>query len=48
MRPLTFGLTGREFQESFNVEKYVALACQQPRGILLQQLVINTIIHISS
>ena len=39
MRPITFGLTGREFQDSFNTEKYVALACQQPRGIILQQLV---------
>ena len=39
MRPLTFGLTGREFQDSFNTEKYVALAYQQPRGKLLQQLV---------
>lgn len=39
MRPLTFGLTGREFQNSFNTEKYVALACQQPRGVLLRQLV---------
>ena len=39
MRPLTFGLTGREFQDSFNTEKYVALACQQPRGIILRQLV---------
>ena len=39
MQPLTFGLTGREFQESFNVEKYIALAYQQPKGQLLQQLV---------
>ena len=39
MRPLTFGLTGREFQESFNIEKYVALACQQPRGKLLLEQV---------
>lgn len=39
MEPLNFGITGREFQEIFNVEKYVALAYQQPRGVLLQQLV---------
>ena len=39
MRPLTFGLTGREFQESFNLEKYIALAYQQPKGKLLQQMV---------
>ena len=39
MQPITFGLTGREFQTSFNVEKYVALAYQQPRGKLLQELV---------
>ena len=39
MQPLNFGLTGREFQNSFNVEKYTALAYQQPRGILLRQLV---------
>ena len=39
MRPLTFGLTGKEFQNSFNVEKYVALACQQPRGKLLLEQV---------
>lgn len=39
MRPLTFGLTGREFQDSFNTEKYVALACQQPRGKLLLEQV---------
>ena len=39
MRPLTFGFTGREFQDSFNTEKYVALACQQPRGVQLRQLV---------
>ena len=39
MQPLTFGLTGREFQESFNVEKYIALAYQQPKGKILQQLV---------
>ena len=36
MQPITFGLTGREFQDSFNTEKYVALACQQPRGRLLR------------
>ena len=35
MRPITFGITGKEFQDSFNTEKYVALACQQPRGQLL-------------
>ena len=39
MQPLTFGLTGREFQDTFNTEKYVAIACQQPRGKLLQQQV---------
>ena len=39
MQPLTFGITGREFQETFNVEKYTALAYQQPRGKLLQQMV---------
>lgn len=39
MQPLTFGLTRHEFQNTFDVEKYVALACQQPRGRLLQQLV---------
>lgn len=36
---INFGLTGREFQDHFNVEKYTALACQQPRGLKLQQLV---------
>ena len=39
MQPITFGITSREFQCDFDVEKYVALACQQPRSILLQQLV---------
>ena len=39
MEPLNFGLTGHEFQNSFNVEKYTALAYQQPRGKLLQELV---------
>lgn len=39
MRYINFGITGREFQETFNVEKYTALAYQQPRGKLLQQLV---------
>lgn len=39
MQPLTFGLTGREFQEIFNVEKYTAMAYQQPRGLALQDLV---------
>lgn len=39
MRYINFGITGREFQETFNVEKYTALAYQQPRGKLLQQMV---------
>ena len=39
MRGINFGLTGREFQETFNTEKYTALAYQQPRGLLLQELV---------
>lgn len=39
MKGINFGLTGREFQETFNVEKYTALAYQQPRGLLLQELV---------
>lgn len=39
MRHINFGITGREFQESFNVEKYIALAYQQPRGKELQKLV---------
>lgn len=39
MQPINFGITGREFQETFNAEKYTALAYQQPRGIILQQLV---------
>lgn len=39
MRHINFGITGREFQETFNVEKYTALAYQQPRGLLLQELV---------
>lgn len=39
MRHINFGITGREFQETFNVEKYTALAYQQPRGALLQQLI---------
>ena len=40
MQSLTFGLTGREFQDSFNTEKYIALAYQQPRGVALQKLVV--------
>ena len=36
---INFGMTGREFQDHFDIEKYVALACQQPRGLLLQQMV---------
>lgn len=36
MQGLSFGLTGREFQETFNTEKYVALAYQQPKGRMLQ------------
>lgn len=39
MRYINFGITGKEFQESFNTEKYTALAYQQPRGKLLQELV---------
>lgn len=35
----SFGLTGREFQDHFDVEKYEALAHQQPKGLLLQQMV---------
>ena len=39
MRHINFGITGREFQETFNVEKYIALAYQQPKGKILQQMV---------
>lgn len=39
MRGITFGLTGKEFQYDFNTEKYIALAYQQPKGRLLQELV---------
>lgn len=39
MQYINFGITGKEFQESFNTEKYTALAYQQPRGKLLQQMV---------
>lgn len=39
MRHINFGITGKEFQETFNTEKYTALAYQQPRGIILQELV---------
>lgn len=39
MRYINFGITGKEFQTSFNTEKYTALAYQQPRGKLLQELV---------
>jgi hypothetical protein len=39
MRHINFGITGREFQESFDPEKYIALAYQQPRGRRLQELV---------
>lgn len=41
MQPLQFGLTGREFQNSFNVEKYEAIAYMQPRGVELTKLVIQ-------
>lgn len=41
MQPLQFGLTGREFQDSFNVEKYEAVAYMQPRGAELTKLVIH-------
>ena len=42
MQPMTFRLTGREFQDSLDIEKYVALACQQPRGrLLLDQVELN-------
>lgn len=36
---INFGITGCEFQDHFDAEKYVALACQQPRGLLLQRQV---------
>lgn len=39
MRYINFGITGKEFQTSFNTEKYTALAYQQPRGKLLQHMV---------
>ena len=37
VRPIDFGIKGSEFQDVFNVDKYVALAYQQPNGILLQE-----------
>lgn len=39
MRLINFGITGNEFQDNFNTDKYVALACQQPKGRELQELV---------
>lgn len=39
MELISFGITGREFQNSFHAEKYEAIAFQQPKGILLQKLV---------
>lgn len=39
MRPIDFKLTGNEFQEVFNIDKYVALAYMQPKGVLLQEQV---------
>lgn len=41
MQPLQFGLTGREFQDSFNVEKYEAIAYMQHRGIEMLKLVVD-------
>lgn len=38
-RPITLKLTGRECQEVFDVEKYVAIAYQQPVGIILHKMV---------
>ena len=39
MRYINFGITGREFQDSFNTEKYVAIAFQQPKGIKMREVV---------
>lgn len=39
VRPINFGITGREFQEVFDVDKYIALAYLQPKGALLQEQV---------
>lgn len=39
VRPIDFGLTGNEFQDVFNVDKYIALAYQQPKGVLLLEKV---------
>lgn len=38
-RPITYGIPSDEIQGVFNVDKYVALAYQQPKGVLLQEQV---------
>lgn len=39
LRPIDFAHTSLLFQQQFNVEKYVALAFSQPKGVRLQALV---------
>lgn len=41
VRPIDFGLKGSEFQDVFNVDKYIALAYQQDSGILLMDQVLE-------
>lgn len=39
MHTVNFGITGKELQKSFNTEKYVAIAFQQPKGIKMRDMV---------
>ena len=39
MQTVNFGITGKELQKSFNTEKYVAIAFQQPKGIKMRDMV---------
>ena len=39
MQTVNFGITGKELQKSFNTEKYVAIAFQQPKSIKMRDMV---------
>lgn len=39
MSTIDFGITDVEFQKSFNTEKYVAIAFQQPKGLEMRSMV---------
>ena len=39
MQTVNFSITSKELQKSFNTEKYVAIAFQQPKGIKMRDMV---------